>query len=71
MAIIMLKFGSVKRLISYLKESRNELAHVIWPKREAVIKLTLIVFLITGVIALYVGALDYGFVRLLSLIIVR
>ena len=42
---------------------------VVWPKREEVIKLTLIVFIISGIIAGYVGALDFAFTKLLELLI--
>ena len=64
-----LTFGTisiVKRVVTYLQEVRQELTKVVWPKREEVIKLTLIVFLITGIVGVYVGALDYAFTKILE-----
>jgi preprotein translocase subunit SecE len=53
----------------YLTGVRQEMSKVIWPKREEVIKLTLIVFIISGIIGAYVGALDYGFTKLLEIFV--
>jgi len=46
-------------IISFLSEVRTELLKVSWPKREDVIKLTLIVLLVSAIVGLYVGGLDY------------
>jgi len=59
----------VRPAINYLKEVRLELTKVVWPKRSEVIKLTLIVFIISGIIAAYTGALDYLFTKLLSVLV--
>jgi len=59
----------VRTAITFLKEVRLELTKVVWPKREEVIKLTLIVFIISGIIAAYVGALDFAFTKLLELLV--
>jgi preprotein translocase subunit SecE len=59
----------VRSAITYLKEVRLELTKVVWPKREDVIKLTLIVFIISGIIAAYVGGLDFAFTKLLELLV--
>ncbi len=67
----LIKFQTVKGVIKYLKEVRTELGKVIWPKKEQVIKLTLIVFIISGGIGLYVGILDFSFTKLLELLLVR
>lgn len=56
-------------IINYLKEVRFELSKVIWPKRREVVKLTLIVLLISGIIGVYVGIIDLGFTKLLESII--
>lgn len=57
------------RIIKYLKEVRFELSKVIWPKKREVVKLTLIVLLISGIIGVYVGIIDIGFTKLLESII--
>lgn len=59
----------MKQVLAFLTEVRIELSKVTWPSRENVIKLTLIVFLVSGILGLYVGGLDYGFTKLLSLVI--
>ncbi len=61
----------MKKIKKFLNEVIGELKKVTWPKREEVIKLTLIVLLISGIIALYVGVLDIGFTKLLELIITK
>lgn len=62
----MVKFLAVKAAIEFLKEVRLELSKVIWPKREEVIKLTLTVLIISAIVGLYVGALDFSFTKLLE-----
>jgi len=67
----MLKFVLVNKVINYLKEVKLELSKVTWPKKDQVIKLTLIVFVISGIVAIYVGGLDFVFTKVLGLIINR
>ena len=62
---------AVKAAIDFLQEVRLELTKVVWPKREEVIKLTLIVFMISGIIGAYVGGLDYAFTKILELVIAK
>lgn len=59
------------KLLKYLQGVRSELKKVVWPKRDEVIKLTLIVFIISGIIAGYTGILDYSFTKLLEFVISR
>jgi preprotein translocase subunit SecE len=58
-------------IVSFLRDVRVELSKVVWPKKAQVIKLTLTVFIISGIVALYVGVLDYSFVRILEVVIAR
>ncbi len=67
----MVKFEPVKAAIKYLREVRLELSKVVWPKKQEVIKLTLTVIIISVIVGLYVGALDFGFTKLLELFISR
>jgi len=46
-------------VIKYLKEVQNELKQVTWPKKEQTIKLTLTVIIISLVVGLYIGGLDW------------
>ena len=59
----------MKKILSFFSEVRSELSKVVWPKRDEVIKLTLIVFVISGVVGAYVGGLDYLFTKLLEVTI--
>ena len=61
----------MKPAINYLKEVRLELSKVVWPKREEVIKLTLIVIIISVIVGLYLGALDFIYTKLLELLVKR
>ena len=56
----------MKKVKKYIGEVLVELKKVTWPKRDEVIKLTLIVLFISGIIAAYVGILDLGFTKLLE-----
>lgn len=58
-------------IAGFFQEVRLELSKVTWPKRREVVRLTLIVFLVSGIIGAYVGGLDYLFTRLLTLIVTR
>ena len=71
MRIFLLKFHSVNKIIQYFKDVRTELSKITWPKKEEVIKLTLIVFVFSGIIAVYVGGLDLIFTKFLEKIISR
>ena len=59
----------MKQVITYLQDVRFELTKVIWPKKEEVTKLTLLVILVSIIVGLYVGVLDYSFTKLLEYLI--
>jgi len=61
----------MKSVLSYFSDVRFELGKVTWPKREEVIRLTLTVFVISAIVAVYVGLLDFGFTKLLGIFITR
>ncbi|MFA5070664.1 MAG: preprotein translocase subunit SecE [Patescibacteria group bacterium] len=58
------------RLISYFKESKEELKKVNWPTRKQTIKNTLIVIGVSVGVALFLGLVDYllsfGLTRIIS-----
>ena len=66
---ILLKYSPVNTVINYLKEVRFELDKVIWPNRNEVTKLTLTIVVITLIVAVYLGALDYVFTKALEAIL--
>lgn len=59
----------MKQVISFFSEVKVEMSHVTWPKREEVIKLTLIVFILSALVGTYVGGLDYLFTKALELVV--
>jgi preprotein translocase subunit SecE len=61
----------VRKLLSYLSEVKGELRKVTWPKKQEVIRLTLVVFIISAIVAGYVGGLDYVLTKALSLVITK
>ncbi len=65
----MVKFVAVIQLITYFREVREELAKVEWPKKEEVLRLTAVVFIISAVVGAYLGGLDYIFTKVLEYII--
>lgn len=58
-------------ILNFISEVRIELSKVTWPKRDEVIRLTLIVFLVSAIIGAYVGGLDYLFTRLLTALVTK
>jgi len=59
----------VKAASDYVSEVRSELSKVIWPKKEEVIRLTTVVFLISAIVGVYLGGLDLLFTKFLEILI--
>ncbi|MCL4387494.1 preprotein translocase subunit SecE [Patescibacteria group bacterium] len=55
--------------ITFLKEVRDELKKVVWPTRDEIIRLTTIVILVSLIVGVFLGGLDYIFTKLMELII--
>ncbi len=55
--------------VAFFSEVKAELAKVVWPSKEETIRLTGIVILISLIVGLFVGALDYILTMLTGLII--
>ncbi len=49
--------------VIFLKEVKTELKKVQWPTKDEVIKLTLIVIVISIAVGVYIGAMDFIFVK--------
>ena len=61
----------MKFILTYLKDVRFELSKVTWPKREEVVKLTLLVIVISTIVGIYVGSLDFVFTKVLEIVVAR
>jgi len=57
------------RLVQYLISAKAELKKVTWPTKKETTKHTLIVIGISAFTALFLGALDFIFSKLLALVI--
>jgi len=51
------------KITEYLKETKAELKHVIWPSRSQTLLYTLIVIILSVVVAYYLGVFDFLFSR--------
>ncbi|MEK7079989.1 MAG: preprotein translocase subunit SecE [Patescibacteria group bacterium] len=56
----------MRSLISYLKNVRGELSHVVWPDRRQAIIHTVLIILISTVIALVITGFDYIFTNIVN-----
>ncbi|HTE48516.1 MAG TPA: preprotein translocase subunit SecE [Candidatus Paceibacterota bacterium] len=59
----------MSKIIEYFKETKTELKHVIWPKRSQTLFYTLIVIILSVVVAYYLGIFDFIFSKGLEKII--
>ena len=55
--------------VGFLKETRDELSKVVWPKRQEVIRLTGVVIGVSFLVGIFVGGLDFVFTKILGLLI--
>ena len=53
-------------LFAYLKEVRAELKEVSWPTRAQTISYTVVVIVISAVVAVFLGSVDFGLKSLLT-----
>ena len=60
----------MKKIVGFISEVKTELAKVTWPKKDEVIRLTLVVIAISAIVAGFVGVLDFIFTKLLESVIV-
>ncbi len=62
--------GKVKP-VKFLKEVRSELKRVVWPTRQEAIRLTSVVIIVSVIIGIYIGVLDYIFAKIMGLLLGR
>ncbi len=53
----------------FLKETQIELKKVIWPTRQEVIRLTMVVVTVSFAVGLFIGGLDFVFTKLLQFVV--
>ena len=59
----------MSRLRRFLDEAYSELKKVSWPTREQVRNLTVLVFVISVVVGVYITVLDLGFAQLVRVLV--
>jgi preprotein translocase subunit SecE len=55
--------------ITFLREVRDELKKVVWPSKQEVIRLTLVVIVVSLIVGLFLGGLDFLFVKIIETIV--
>ncbi len=58
----------MRRIRRYLQESWSELKKVAWPNRDQVRKLTVLVFVVSAAVAVFIAAWDFVFTEVVRLI---
>ncbi len=61
----------MKDIINYFISVKVELSKVVWPKRDDVVRLTISIFLISGVVAAYLGVLDFALTKFFEKVITK
>ena len=58
----------MNRFSQYIKDTRDEMAHVNWPTRQETVRYTTLVILVSIATSLLLGLSDFVFSRLLTLL---
>ena len=61
----MIKIGIGK----FLKEVKQELGQVVWPKKEEAVKLTLAVIFVSVAVGVFISTIDYLLTKVMAVII--
>ena len=59
----------INKVVTFLKEARVELKKVSWPTKDELIGSTIIVMIITVMLAIFIGVCDYFLSRFVGLLI--
>lgn len=60
----------MKNLLTYLKNVKGELSHVVWPSRKTAMSHTVLIILLSAFAALFIALLDYVFTGVVSRFII-
>jgi len=61
--------GKVKELIEFFEESKVEIKKVVWPTRKETVTTCVAVLVVSLVIALYLGVVDFAFSKIVETIL--
>ena len=59
----------MKSFVGYLKNVRAEMTHVVWPDRNQAIRHTILIIIISTILALIITGLDYVFTGVVAQLI--
>jgi preprotein translocase SecE subunit len=59
----------MKAITTYLKNVRAEMAHVVWPDRRQALIHTVLIILISALVALLIAGLDYVFTSIVTYVV--
>ena len=59
----------INKAVNYLKDVRLEMSKVSWPSRDELIESTVIVMIVSGILALFLFAVDSGLNRIVQFIL--
>jgi preprotein translocase subunit SecE len=57
--------------VTFIKEVRDELSKVVWPSRAEVIRLTGVVLIVSLVVGLFLGGIDFLLTKATEIILIR
>ena len=55
--------------VTFLRETKDELKKVVWPTRQEIIRLTFVVIIISLIVGLFLGGLDFVFVKIIETVV--
>lgn len=55
--------------IQFLKEAKSEMTKVVWPARKEIVRITIAVIVLSVVVAIFLGIVDFGLTRLIEYIV--
>jgi preprotein translocase subunit SecE len=55
--------------VNFLNEVKDELKKVVWPTRQEIIRLTVVVIAISLLVGVFLGGLDFIFTKLIGIVI--
>lgn len=59
----------MSKITEYINETKTELKHVVWPSKKQTVYFTLIVVVLSVVVAYLLGAFDFAFLKGLEKVI--
>ena len=59
----------MNKIVNFFKESYGELKKSVWLSKQQMIQSTIFVFIVVGIVALYISLIDWGLAGLLGKIL--